>query len=155
MCSHATESETGRASHNFCASGLKRFTIRLANDLDQYHFYTYRHIFVVELPFLKGQHGRTGRKNLQSSVNNSLTLNLIVCRKTQRNLKRTSLPKRKAQHRRKRIRRKKHVKVKTQRARFILPGFFTPLCYFSWEYDMVMFCVPRTKARLSASFYLP
>jgi hypothetical protein len=68
-----------------------------------------------------------GRNIPQPSVNNSLTLNLIVCRKTQLNLKRTSLLKRKAQHRRKLIQRKKHAKIKTQKARFTTPGFFNLL----------------------------
>lgn len=53
-----------------------------------------------------------GRNTLQPWVNNSLTLNLIVCRKRQLNLGRISLLKRKAQHRRKQIQRKKHGKVK-------------------------------------------
>lgn len=76
------------------------------------------------MPLLKGQHERTGRNTLQPWVNNSLTLNLIVCRKRQLNLERISLLKRKAQHRRKRIQRKKHGEVKTQGARFIAPGLF-------------------------------
>ena len=78
----------------------------------------------ADLPLLKWQHGKTGRNTLQPWINNSLILNLIVCQKTQLNLKRISLLKRKAQLRRKRIQRKKHVKVKTQRARFTAPGFF-------------------------------
>lgn len=99
--------------------------------LIKYSFYSYRHIFVylysaVQLPLLIGQHGRTGRNTLQPWVNNSLTLNLIVCRKRQLNLGRISLLKRKALHRRKRIRRKKYGKVKTQRSRFTAPGFFLP-----------------------------
>jgi len=65
------------------------------------------------LPLLKGQHGRTGRNKLQSRVNNSLTLKLNLCRKRQLNLERISLLKRKAQHRRKRIQRKKHAKDKS------------------------------------------
>jgi hypothetical protein len=44
--------------------------------------------------------------------------NLIVCRKRQLNPGRISLLKRKAQHRRKRIQRKKHGKLKTHKARF-------------------------------------
>ena len=88
--------------------------------LIKYSFYSYRHIFVylysaVQLPLLIGQHGRTGRNTLQPWVNNSLTLNLIVCRKRQLNPGRISLLKRKAQHRRKRIQRKKHDNLKTQR----------------------------------------
>ena len=86
----------------------------------------FTYILAVQLPLLKGQHGRTGRNTLQPWVNNSLTLNLIVCRKRQLNLGRISLLKRKAQHRRKRIQRKKHGKVKTRRARFTAPGFFLP-----------------------------
>jgi hypothetical protein len=78
------------------------------------------------LPLLKGQHGRTGRNTLQPWVNNSRTLNLIVCRKRQLNPGRISLLKRKAQRRRKGTQRKKHGKVKTQRARSAAPGFFLP-----------------------------
>ncbi len=78
------------------------------------------------MPLLKGQHERTGRNTLQPWVNNSQTLNLIVCRKRQQNPGRISLLKRKAQHKRKRIQRRKHGKVKTQRARFTTPGFFLP-----------------------------
>ncbi len=78
------------------------------------------------MPLLKGQHERTGRNTLQLWVNNSLTLNLIVCRKRQLNLGRISLLKGKAQHRRKQIQRKKHGKAKMQRARFTAPGFFLP-----------------------------
>jgi hypothetical protein len=97
----------------------------------EYRICPYKHIFVsyslaVQLPLLNEQHGRTGRNTLQPSVNNSLTLNLIVCRTRQLNLGRISLLKRKAQHRRKLIQRKKHGKVKTQRARFTAPGFFLP-----------------------------
>jgi hypothetical protein len=66
----------------------------------------------VQLPLLKGQHVRKGRNTLQPWVNNSLTLNLNLCRKRQLNLGRISLVKRKAQHRRKRIQGKKHGKVK-------------------------------------------
>ena len=83
----------------------------------------------VQLLPLKGQHGRTVRNTLQPWVNNSLTLNWIVWRKRQLNLGRISLLKRKAQHRRKRIQRKKHGKVKTQRARFTAPGFFLLRCW--------------------------
>ena len=86
----------------------------------------FTYILAVQLPLLKEQHGRTGRNTLQPGVNNSLTLNLIVCRKRQQNPGRISLLKRKAQHRRKRIQRKKHGKVKTQRALFTAPGFFLP-----------------------------
>ena len=78
----------------------------------------------VQLPLLKRQHGRTGRNTLQPWVNNLLTLNLILCRKKTLNLRRISLLKRKAQHKGKRIQRKKHVRVKMQIARFTAPGFF-------------------------------
>jgi hypothetical protein len=61
---------------------------------------------------------------MQPGINNSLTLNLIVCLKRQLNLKRISLPRRKAPHRRKQIQRKKHGKVKTQKARFTDRAFF-------------------------------
>ena len=91
--------------------------------------YPYRHIFnylcsgcTVAAP--ERTTWKNGRNTLQPWVNNSLTLNLIVCRKRQLNLGRISLLKRKAQHRRKRIQRKKHGKVKTQSARFTAPGFF-------------------------------
>jgi len=111
---------------------VKRFTIcpsgwpwsNIVFTLIGISLFTY--ILAVQLPLRKVQHGRTGRNTLQPWVNNSLTLNLIVCRKRQLNLGRISLLKRKAQHRRKRIQRKKHGKVKTQRARFTAPGFFLP-----------------------------
>ena len=99
--------------YRFTLIGISLFTYSLA----------------VQLPLLKGQHGRTGRNTLQPWVNNSLTLNLIVCQKRQLNQGRISLLKRKAQHRRKRIQRKKHGKVKTQRARFTEPGFFLRFCW--------------------------
>ena len=85
----------------------------------------------VKLPLLKGPTGRTGRNTLQPSVNYSLTLNLILCRKRKLNPRRISLLKRKAQHRRKRIQRKKHGKVKKQIARFTAPGFFFTPLFFS------------------------
>ncbi len=50
-------------------------------------------------------------------VNNSQTLNLIVCRKRKLNPGRISLQKRKAQHRGRQIQRKKHAKIKAQIAR--------------------------------------
>ena len=59
--------------------------------------------------------------------NNSLILNLIVCRQRKLNLRRISLLKRKAQYRKKQIRRKKH-ESKKQRARFTEPGFFVCSC---------------------------
>jgi hypothetical protein len=49
---------------------------------------------------------------LQPSVNNSLTLNLNLCRKKQLNPGRISLLKRKAQHKEKQRQRRKAVKVK-------------------------------------------
>ena len=102
--------------------------------LIKYCIYPYRHIFAqfikaVQSPLLKGQYGRTGRNTLQPRVNNSLTLNLILCRTRQPNLKRISLLKRKAQHRRKRIQRKKHANLKMQKARFTEPGFFLNRCW--------------------------
>jgi hypothetical protein len=51
---------------------------------------------------------------LQPFVNNSLTLNLIVCLKRTQNPGRISLQKRKAQHRRRLIQRKKHAEIKAQ-----------------------------------------
>ena len=82
--------------------------------LIKYRIYPYRHIFVtyslaVQLPLLKGQHGRTGKNTLQPQVNNSLNLNLIVCRKKQIIPGRISLLKRKAQHRGNRVERKSSV----------------------------------------------
>ena len=79
----------------------------------------------VQLLLLKGQL-KNGKTYSAAISNNSLTLNLIVCRKRQLNPGRISLLKRKAQHRRKLIQRKKHGKFKTQRARFTAPGFFIP-----------------------------
>ena len=70
-------------------------------------------ILAVRLPLLKRPDGRTGR-SLQPGLNNLLTLNLIVCRKRQLNLKRISLLKRKAQHRRKRLQRKKDAKLNAE-----------------------------------------
>jgi hypothetical protein len=85
-----------RRKFRFTLIGISLFTYSLA----------------VQLPLLKEQHVRKGRNTLQPSVNNSLTLNLNLCRKRQLNQRRISLLKRKAQHRRKRIQRKKHGKVK-------------------------------------------
>jgi hypothetical protein len=48
-------------------------------------------------------------KFLHPKVNNSLTLNSIVCRKRKLNPGRINLHKRKAQHRRKQIQREKHA----------------------------------------------
>lgn len=85
----------------------------------------------VQLPLLKGQHVRKGRNTLQPWVNNSLTLNLNLCRKRQLNLGRTSLVKRKALHRRKRIQRKKHGKVKDAESPVHRAGLlFMPLFEF-------------------------
>jgi hypothetical protein len=69
----------------------------------------FRYSLAVELPL------PDNTKGMQESAaikNNSLTLNLILCRKKQLNLKRISLLKRKAPHKRKRIPRKKHDKIK-------------------------------------------
>jgi hypothetical protein len=93
--------------------------------------YPDKHIFVSIYPArIVAASERTtwkkGRNTLQPWVTNSLTLNLIVCQKRQLNQERISLLKRKAQHRRKRIQRKKQGKVITQRARFTEPGFFLP-----------------------------
>ena len=83
---------------------------------------SFTYVLAVQLPLLKAQDGRTGRTMLQPWINNSLTLNLIVCRKKQLTLKRISLLKRKAPPRGKGAERE--GKVKTQKARFIEPGFF-------------------------------
>lgn len=108
--------------------------------------YLFTYILAVRLPLLKQLDGRTGR-SLQPGLNNLLTLNLIVCRKSQLNLKRISLLKRKAQHRRKRLQRKKHARFKTQRARFTAPGFFLP-CHLWFSSCGCRCCVlsPTTEA---------
>ena len=94
--------------YRFTLIGISLFTYSLA----------------VQLPLLKGQHVRTGRNTLQPWVNNSLTLNLIVCQKRQLNPGRISLVRRKAQHRRKRIQRKKHGKVKDAGSPVYRAGLF-------------------------------
>jgi hypothetical protein len=58
---------------------------------------------------------KNGKKYAAAKVNNSLTLNLIVCQKRQRILRRISLLKRKAQHRGNRVERNKNGKVKKGR----------------------------------------
>ncbi|OLY93487.1 hypothetical protein BUE76_17555 [Cnuella takakiae] len=111
-------------------NGVKRFTICPGGSpgsnilllLISLSLFTY--MLAVQLPLRKVQHGRTGRNTLQPGVNDSLTLNFIVCRTRQLNPGRISLLKRKAQHRRKRIQRKKHGKVKMHGARFTALGFF-------------------------------
>ena len=123
--------------------------------LIKYRIYPYRHIFTyslaVYLPLLKGQHGRTGRNKLQPWINNSLTLKLNLCRKRQLNLERISLLKRKVQHRRKRIQRKKHAKVKMQKARFNAPGFFLRRC---WCFNLILLApsFPHKQFVLSVAF---
>ena len=88
----------------------------------------------VKSPFLKGLHVRKRRNTLQPWVNNSLTLNLNQCQKRQLNLGRISLVKRKALHRRKRIQRKKHGKVKDAKSPVHRAGLlFTPLFEFSFS----------------------
>ena len=82
----------------------------------------------VQLPLLKGHHLRKSRNTLQPLVNNSLTINLNLCRKRQLNLGRISLVKRKAQHRRKRIQRKKHGKVKDAESPVHRAGLFLCRC---------------------------
>jgi len=85
----------------------------------------------IKLPLLKGEHVRKGRNTLQPRVNNSLTLNLNLCQKRQLNPGRISLVKRKAQHRRKRIQRKKHGKVKDAGSPVYRAGLpFMPLFEF-------------------------
>lgn len=85
----------------------------------------------VLLPLVKEQLARRGRSSLQLIINNSLILNLIVCQKKQLTLGRISLLKRKAQHRRKRIQRKKHGKVKNSEGPVHSTGLlFTPLLKF-------------------------
>ena len=82
-----------------------QFSLRNAGISD---IYLFTYILTVRLPLLKRLDGRTGR-SLQPGLNNLPTLNLIVCRKRQLNLKRISLLKRKAQRRGKRLQRKKHA----------------------------------------------
>lgn len=83
-------------------------------DFDRkYHFYHYKHIF----DYLWYNKEKREENTLQPLVNNSQTLNLILCRKRKLNPERISLQKRKVQHRGRRIQRKKHAKIKAQRAR--------------------------------------
>jgi hypothetical protein len=85
----------------------------------------------VQLSLLKEQHVRTGRNTLQPWVNYSLNLNLNLCRKSQLNPGRISLLKRKAQHRKKLIQRKKHGKVKNAESPVYRAGLlFTPMLAF-------------------------
>ena len=104
--------------------------------LIKYHIYPFRPyiclviVWLYSCRFWKDNMEERELNTLQPWVNNSLTLNLIVCRKRQLNLGRISLLKRKAQlrrklnpgrisllkrkaqHKGKRIQRKKHAKVK-------------------------------------------
>ena len=109
----------------------------------------FTYILAVQLPLLKEQHGRTERNTLQPWVNNSLNLNLFVCRKRQLNQRRISLLKRKAQHRRKQIQRKKRGKIKTQRARLKALGFFLSIVLF---YSRLAVCFKCTSLRNPAPF---
>jgi hypothetical protein len=75
----------------------------------------------------------------------SLTLNLIVCRKRQLNPGRISLLKRKAQHRKKRIQRKKHGKVSNAESPVHSAGLlFTPL-EFWFKTSSTKFSLQRLK----------
>lgn len=88
----------------------------------------------VKLPLLKEQYVRKGENTLQPRVNNSLTLNLKLCRKRQLNLGRISQLKRKAQHKRKRIQRKKRGKVKDTESPVHRAGLlFMPLFEFRFR----------------------
>jgi hypothetical protein len=62
--------------------------------------------------FTYGTTWKNGKKYPAAINNNSLTLNLIVCRKRRLNPGRISPQKRKAQHKGKRIQRKKHARSK-------------------------------------------
>jgi hypothetical protein len=94
----------------------------------------------VQLPLLKEQHVRMGRNMLQPRVNNSLTLNLNLCRKRQQNPGKISLVKRKAQHRGKQIQRKKHGKVKEAGSPVHRTGLlFMPLFEFFFYYSTKFF----------------
>jgi hypothetical protein len=90
------------------------------------------HTRAAQLPLLKRQHAGTGRNTLQPRVSNSLNLNLNLCRKRKLNPERIRLLKRKAQHRKKRIQRKKQdAKVKNTESPVHRAGLlFTPLLEF-------------------------
>jgi hypothetical protein len=102
----------------------------------------FTYTLAVRLPLLKGQHERTGRKTLQPRVNNSLILNLNLCRKRKLNPERISLLKRKAPHRKKRIPRKKQDgKVKNTESPVHRAGLlFTPLLEFWFRIIAPSFC---------------
>jgi len=104
--------------------------------------YLFTYFLAVLLPLLKRLDGRTGR-SLQPGLNNLLTLNLIVCRKRQLNLKRISLLKRKAQHRRKRLQRKKHAKFKRKEPGSQHRDSFFPAT-FGFTVRMPLLCVPAS-----------
>ena len=101
--------------------------------------YLFTYILAVRLPLLKRLDGRTGR-SLQPGLNNLLTLNLIVCRKSQLSLKRISLLKRKAQHRRKRLQRKKHAKFKRREPGSQHRDSFFPTTFGFHRADAVVVC---------------
>ena len=101
--------------------------------------YLFTYILAVRLPLLKRLDGRTGR-SLQPGLNNLLTLNLIVCRKSQLSLKRISLLKRKAQHRRKRLQRKKHAKFKRREPGSQHRDSFFPATFGFHRADAVVVC---------------
>ena len=82
------------------------------------------YILAIHLPLLKGLHQGKGRNKLQPLVNNSLTLKLNLCLKNQLNLGRISLLKRKAQHKRKPIQRKKDAKIKEVESPVYRAGLF-------------------------------
>lgn len=105
----------------------------------------------VRLPLLKRQHVRTGRNTLQPRVSNSLILNLNLCRKRKLNPERISLLKRKAQHRKKRIPRKKHDgKVKNTESPVHRAGLlFMPLLEFWFRIIAPGFCASVASVPLS------
>ena len=116
----------------------------------------------VQLPFLKRQHVRTGRMILQQGVNYSLILNLNSCRKRKLNPERISLHKRKAQHRKKRIQRKKHdAKVKNSDSPVHRVGLlFTPLLGFGlgqqyqlFRFSCMCYAESLTPEKVVVNFY--
>jgi len=95
-------------------------------------------------------------KYLQPWVNISLTFNLIVCRKKQRIPGRISLLKRKAQHRRKRLQRKKHAKFKRWEPGSQHRDSFFPATFGLHRADVVVVCsrLWRDKCHQQAKQYL-
>ena len=97
------------------------------------------YILAIQQPFLKRIHQGKGRNKMWPWVNKSfITLKLKLCRKKQLNLGRISLLKRKAQHKRKRIQRKKDAKIKetespVHRARLFYAVLWNLLRTITWK----------------------